>query len=565
MSNKEIARQFQYLADIMELHGDNPFKIRSYRNAYITLRKLQQPLSEMSESEIGALKGIGKAIVGKIRELTDSGEMQTLTQWQEKTPPGIQEMLRIKGFGPKKIRAIWEGLGVETVGELLYATNENRLVELKGFGEKTQAELRRQLEYYQTTKNQFHYATLERAVRPLLAQIWQRLPDARVELTGALRRACPTLVEIELIIGYAYDLRALFDGVLLEPLTEASATALDQVPTVADNEKIIRVRTGDNLPVTIYHCHPANFGSRQFRHTGSDAFIAAFVAVFPEVDFKNLDSESAVFERAGLSYIPPELRESDWAIERAQTGNLPKLIQPEDIRGVVHAHTTYSDGLHTLRDMAGHARELGYGYLGITDHSKAAFYANGLSPERVREQIAEIDQLNAEYTDFRILKGIECDILADGSLDYDDDTLSLFDFVIVSVHSNLRMDENKATQRLLRAIDHPYTSMLGHPTGRLLLSRPGYPIDHQRVIDACAEAGVSIELNANPYRLDLDWTWLPYAIERGVLISINPDAHSTGGMDDIRYGVAAARKGGLTKSNCINALEADDFLKRLRK
>ena len=249
----------------------------------------------------------------------------------------------------------------------------------------------------------------------------------------------------------------------------------------------------------------------------------------------------------------------------ARKGALPELINPTDIQGVIHSHTTYSDGINSLTEMAEAARAAGYSYIGITDHSKAAFYANGLSVERVLEQMAEIDQLNTQWDDFRILKGIESDILADGSLDYEEDILQRFDFVIASVHSNLRMDEAKATARLLAAIENPYTHILGHPTGRLLLSRPGYPIDHRKVIDACAANQVAIELNASPYRLDLDWTWIPYALEKGVLISINPDAHSIAGIQDIYFGTLAARKGGLTAERCLNARPADEFLAALKK
>ncbi len=262
-----------------------------------------------------------------------------------------------------------------------------------------------------------------------------------------------------------------------------------------------------------------------------------------------------MFERAGLPYLAPELRSAPDALSRA----IPELLDEEDIRGVVHAHSTYSDGLHALQEMAESARNAGFAYLVITDHSKSAFYANGLSIERVLAQMAEIEALNAAMAPFRIFKGIESDILADGSLDYPEEILAQFEVVIASVHSNLKMDEAKATARIIRAIENPHTRILGHPTGRLLLSRPGYPLDHRAVIDACAANGVAIELNANPYRLDLDWAWIPYAIEKQVWISINPDAHSREGIRDIHFGVLAARKGGLEKSRCLNAMDLESF------
>lgn len=548
MKNREIAAAFRELGQLMELHKDNPFKIRSYSNAYIKLRKLDTPLAEMSPEAIGALPGIGPAITSKIGELTSSGKMETLEKWRSKTPAGVREMLKIDGFGPKKIRTIWQDLGVETIGELMYAVNENRLVELKGFGAKTQEDLRQRLLFFQRSKGQFYYRDLIGPAQELLDLLQQTFGEGvRSELTGELRRAVTTPQAIEI-------------------LTTASSAELS---ALAEDEQIIGLEgVSENsyqaryqeLPLKIYSCTADNWGSRQFRYSGSSTFIQTFAGLQPSTDFSDLPTEADVFDRAGLQFLPPELRETEWGLGLAKAGQVPELLQVGDIRGVVHSHSTYSDGIHSLRAMAEAARDRGYGYLVITDHSQAAFYANGLKEGRVREQWAEIDELNEELTPFRIIKGIESDILNDGSLDYPDEVLSGFELIIASVHSNLRMDQAKATQRLLTAIQHPYTHMLGHPTGRLLLSREGYPIDHEAVIQACAEHRVAIELNANPARLDLDWSWIPYAMECGVPISINPDAHATGGIDDIQYGVLAARKGGLTKAACLNTKELADFL-----
>ena len=538
MTNKEIAKTFQLLGNIMELHGENPFKIRSYQSAYRNLRKLDRPLAEMSPEEIGAIKGIGKAITGKIGELLNGGKMATLERYIERTPPGVVEMLGISGFGPKKIRTIWQDLGAETIGELLYACNENRLIEIKGFGEKTQADLRIKLEYYLRSKGRFRYAQLEAEAKQLLAKVRQRLRGARVEWTGALRRGANIVDRIELLVGQT-DLELLFEEDLL--IREGQT---------ADYQD---ARNSDGFPVRIYSCTSDNFGTEQFRRTATTVFLESFRQLTEGQDFSNLAEESAVFERTGLSYLPPELRDTERHLSYARSGKVPVLVEETEMRGVVHLHTNWSDGLNTIREMADACRARGYEYMGLTDHSKSAFYANGLKVDRLLQQWAEVDALNEEYEDFRIFKGIESDILSDGSLDYDEDILQRFDFIIASVHSNLKMDEAKATTRLINAIEHPHTTILGHPTGRLLLSRPGYPIDHQRIIDACAEHNVAIELNANPYRLDLDYSWIPYAVERGVPVSINPDAHSTGGIDDIRYGTLAARKGGLTKAACWNA------------
>lgn len=546
MTNKEIAQSFQLLANLMELHGENSFKIRSYQNAYRAIRQLPEPLANMTQADIAAIKGIGKAIQGKIDELLTGGTMATLERYRAQTPDGLLEMLQIKGFGPKKISIIWQELGIESIGELLYAVNENRLIELKGFGVKTQEDLRQKLEYYQKSKGLYHHATLLAEAERLISLLTQAIPGIRVATTGALRRATNTAEAVSLLIGTDQPIRDQ-----LAPLF------IEWEVLGADS---FRAKSERDFPVHLFVTQTAHWGREQFKHTAAEAFRTALqVEVIPDKA-----TEAEVFASLDLPYIAPELRESSWGLELARQNRLPELLEITDIKGVVHSHTTYSDGLNTLEEMATYARNEGFEYLVITDHSKAAFYANGLSPERVRQQFEAIDRLNQQWTDFTILKGIESDILSDGSLDYDDELLAQFEVVIASIHSNLRMDEAKANQRLLAAIEHPYTHILGHPTGRLLLSRKGYPIDHHLIIDACAANGVAIELNANPYRLDLDWTWIPYALEKGVLISINPDAHSTQGIQDIRYGVAAARKGGLTAGQCLNALGLDDFKAALR-
>jgi len=544
MTNKDIARAFRQLADLMELHGENPYKVRSYQNAYLTLRRLDKPLSEMSDAEIGALKGVGKAIAAKIRELLDTGRLETLEKYRSLTPPGVQELLEVKGIGPKKVRTLWQELGVESPGELLYACNENRLVELKGFGPKTQEELRRKLEYFERSRNKFRYADVEAAGLALLQGIEQSLEGGRVSWAGELRRRCNVVKVLDFVVAGA-DL-------------EHVAAALNlETPAVEDG--VLRGVSPQGFPVRVVGCGLEEFGSKLFLHTAGKEFLDAFLAAAPETDFRRLPDEQAVFERAGLPFIAPELRDKAWAVQRALRGDLPRLLEEKDIRGVVHCHSTYSDGMHSLRQMATHARDRGFEYLVISDHSRSAFYANGLSIERLEKQWAEVEALNAELAPFRIFKGIESDILADGSLDYPDEVLARFDCVIASIHSNLRMDEEKATRRLLNAIENPHTRILGHPTGRLLLARQGYPIDHRRVIDACAANGVAIELNANPYRLDLDWEWIPYALEKGVLISINPDAHSLEGIQDLHFGVLSARKGALDAPNTLNAKNLQDF------
>lgn len=543
MSNKEIANAFDELANLLELHEDNAFKIRSYRNAYLTLRKLDRPLAEISEPELQGIKGIGMAISGKIRELLSGGRMKALDEARAQTPPGVVEMLQVNGFGPKKVRTVWRDMGIESIGELWYACNENRLVEFKGFGLKTQEDLKHKLEYYLRSKDKLHSDAAEEEADFVGAWLTGKLPGAFVSPVGEVRRRCSVVERLELLVGYNGELTPALDGETLRLEKEENG--------------VYHVRLENNTPVLLHRCLAEEFGSKLFKLTGSPAFLEAFVQAAPGLNFRGLRTEHEVFEKAGLPYVVPELREGPEVLALARAGNLPRLIEEADLRGVLHVHTTWSDGLHPLREMCAYARELGYAYIGITDHSQSAFYANGLKPDRVLAQLDEIDALNAEMAPFRILKGIESDILNDGSLDYETALLEKFDFVIASVHSNLKMTREKATERVVRAIENPHTTILGHPTGRLLLSREGYPLDWDAVFDACVRCGVAIELNANPYRLDLDWTLIPEATRRGIRISINPDAHSKEGIHDTRYGVLAARKGGLTAQQCFNA---QDFL-----
>ena len=543
MSNKEIAYAFDELANLMELHGDDEFRIRSYRNAYLALRKLDAPLAEMPDEEIKAIKGVGNAISGKIRELVDGGRMANLDKYREKTPAGVQEMLEINGFGPKKVRQVWQEMGIESVGELWYACNENRLVEYKGFGLKTQQDLLQKLDYFQKSRGKLHIDLADELAEFVCTQIAQKLPGAYVAPVGEVRRRCPVINHVEVLVGYNGEITAIFDP---------EKMVLEQ-----EVGKRSQVKLEGGSTVIIHQCLAEEFGSKLFRLTGSEEFVKGFAEANAGVEFRGLRSEEEVFEKAKTAFVVPELREAD-----SHTLHKPgtHLVEQQDLIGVLHVHTTYSDGMHSLRQMCERARELGYSYIGITDHSQAAFYANGLKPDRLQQQWDEIDALNAEMGPFRILKGIESDILNDGSLDYEDTILEKFDFIIASVHSNLRMSIDKATERVVRAIQHPRTTILGHPTGRLLLSREGYPLDWDAVFEACQKHKVAIELNAHPYRLDIDYTLIPKALAHGIPISINPDAHSMAGLEVVRYGLAVARKGGLTAGECLNAREMTNWI-----
>lgn len=533
MNNDEILDALEITAKLMELHDENPFKTKAYATAAFRLSKLRYDFEGKTREDIESIEGIGKSISGKIFDLMSTGTTAEYAEMMQKTPRGVVDMLGIKGLGPKKVRQLWQELNVESIGELLYACNENRLTALKGFGEKTQLQVKQAIEFRLSNEKKFHYAALEKPLLDLILRIKEDNKGIQVALTGQMARKCEVIDQVQILADRAFN-------------TEMSLA-----------------NHGIPLPVDCVFCEPAEFNYKLVELSSTTEHLRK--VNFSSLKERTFGSGQDVYSALGLQFIEPELREGLDEVRLAAENKIPGLIQFSDLKGVLHNHTTYSDGVHSLKEMAEHARSLGYLYLGICDHSKSAFYAQGLSIERVIEQQQEIDRMNQSYVDFRILKGIESDILNDGSLDYPEEILKTFDFIVASVHSNLKMDEAKATARLLKAIENPYTTILGHPTGRLLLARQGYPIDHKKVIDACAANKVSIELNAHPYRLDIDWRWIPYCMERGVLVSINPDAHHKEGYHDMYYGVCAARKGMLDKKGCLNARNLEDLLANFKR
>ncbi|MES2652430.1 MAG: helix-hairpin-helix domain-containing protein [Bacteroidota bacterium] len=550
MDNKTIARTFRLLSQLMELHEENPFKIKSIANASFKLDKLPFSLVGKTAEEIEKIDGIGKSISAKIVELLDTGGIKELSDLLAATPQGIVEMLGIKGIGPKKISIIWHDLKIDTVGELYYACNENRLIEAKGFGLKTQEEIKKVIEFKMAANGRFLYAHVEPIVNTLFSSLslWlnQIEHDALLGIGGQFRRCCEIIDEVQFVIG-ADNVQELNSKIV-----EFEIVLFEQSET---DHFYATTETG--LKIKLKIVSKADFYLAWFKETGNEDHVNEVLKRLTNTIFAN---EEAIYAEAGLAYIEPELREGFNEIELASTNSLPKLITFADLKGTLHNHSTWSDGVNTLEEMAVFCKEtLNLEYLGICDHSRSAFYAKGLDEQRVYGQHQEIDALNKKLTPFKIFKGIESDILNDGSLDYSEEVLKTFDFVVASIHSPLRMDEEKATARLIKAIENPYTTILGHPTGRLLLSRAGYPIDYKKVIDACAANGVVIEINANPLRLDLDWRWHRYALEKGVMLSINPDAHRREGFYDMHYGVLAARKGGLTADKNLNSLSLEEI------
>lgn len=554
MDNYTIAENFSLLSKLMDIHGENSFKSKTYAAAAFNIEKMPMQLKDTPKEKISAIKGIGPGTSEKVLEMIHTGQLTVLNELIANTPPGVIEMLNIKGIGPKKINTIWKEMEIESLGELLYACNENRLTLYKGFGEKTQQNVQEAIEFYFSNQGHFLYAQLSEFYPQVEGYLKKLFGPEKVRVTGAYRRQSLTIEELEFII--------LEPNEKVKPgfQTAQPPELLEETPC----SLLYKLKNGLKLKL---YTGVTNRAESLFTTSGSSEFLTAFAKTFPELNYSGNESEEdeVIFAKAGIPYIPPCLRETAGIIETARKQQLPVLIQPGDIRGIIHSHSNWSDGSNTLEEMADECIKRGLEYLVISDHSQTAGYANGLKEDRIRAQHKQVDDLNKQLAPFRIFKSIESDILNDGSLDYPASVLESFDLVIASVHSNLKMQEDKANKRLITAIENPYTTILGHMTGRLLLSRNGYPVDHKKIIDACAANHVVIELNAHPRRLDIDWQWISYALDKGVLISIDPDAHALDGYDDVKYGVLAAQKGGLTKGKNLSSFSLQDFTAFLEK
>jgi DNA polymerase (family 10) len=546
--NSFIADQFSLLSKLMDIHAENSFKAKAYSSAAFTIDKLPQQLSEIPAAKYASIKGIGDSAAKKINEIFEQGEIVALTELINKTPEGIMQMLKIKGIGPKKIAVIWKEMGIESIGELLYACNENRLTLYKGFGEKTQKSIQESIEYFLKNIGSYLYAQIEEFALALDANFKKQFSQNQFLLTGNFRRHIETIDKIEWVTDVPEA--ALQSYLLFENnfVTEQIDAALS-----------VYKGTTENIQLNFYHTSSEKLYKKLFLTSASEEFLNTWSEKFSFNDMHNYSSEEEIFSSVNIHFIPAYLRETSAIIDKATENILPEIIQPKDITAIIHSHSKWSDGNNTIEEMAKAAIAKGLQFLVISDHSKTAFYANGLTEDRLKAQHAEIDELNEKLKPFKIFKSIESDILNDGSLDYSDEILNSFDLVIASIHSNLKMSEEKAMMRLLTAIKNPFTSILGHCTGRLLLSRAGYPVQHKVIIDACAEHNVVIELNANPRRLDMDWRYINYCTEKNVLISINPDAHSIKAFEHPKYGVLAAQKAGITKKQNLSSYSLAEF------
>ena len=556
LDQKTTLRLLKRSIQLMELHDENSFKIRNYQSALNNIDRNDISIIDKSVEQLQAEAGMGKSIAEFVFALVTTGTHPYLEDLLAKTPSGILEILEIKGLGPKKVKALWEDLNITSTHELLEACQSGQVAKAKGFGEKTQESILQSLQFREANQGKWLYADIEELVTALGDQIKGLNGVTEVVTVGEFARKSEIIETVEWLIATENQRETLSKLSGLKNLEQ------DQKSSSPFKWKGKMIEPEVNM--LIHFAKPSHFVEEKIVRTGTKAHLLYLVEgekTLVDVLRENAPyiSEIEFFEKAGLPWIPEELREGYIEFDLAKQGKIPQLLEDKDLKGILHNHSTYSDGKHTLRQMAEYCKELGYQYLGISDHSRTAFYAGGLEIEKVQKQHQEIDQLNKELAPFIIFKGIESDILTDGSLDYPNEVLASFDFIVSSIHSNLGMDRKKATTRLLNAVMNPYTTILGHPTGRLLLRREGYPIDHKAIIDACAVHNVVIEINANPWRLDLDWRWVDYAMDKGVKLSINPDAHEMEGYADMKYGVIAGRKGGLTKDMTFNAMSADEI------
>src|SRR5687768_10745792 len=555
IDNYAIADKLSMLAKLMDIHGDNSFKAKSYTVAAFTIEKLPQQIAGLSPDKIFSIKGIGEGVGKKIVELIEVGELQLLKEYISKTPEGVLEMMNIKGLGPKKINTLWKEIGIDTIEDLQRLCVENKLAEKKGFGEKTQEKILESIQFQQQNDGKYLYAQVTDFAELFTTKLKTAFPENYLIITGDYRRQLEIVEKLEWVSTIPKEDLKKF---LLKNNFTLVSESNDSIAVSADNTIHLH-----------FHLPPEkDLQKTVFETSCSKEFFTVWQSS-AYTKTSDAKTEEEIFSVAGLSYIPSYLRESASIFIKAKNKtDFNNLIQPNEIKGLIHAHSNWSDGAYTIEQMANELIRLGFEYLVISDHSKAAYYASGLTEQRIKEQHKYIDELNQKLAPFKIYKSIECDILSDGTLDYTNKILSTFDLVIASIHSNLDMDEEKAMMRLMGAITNPYVTILGHMTGRRLLKRKGYPIDHKTIIDTCSAHNVVIEINSSPQRLDMDWRWVNYALEKNVLLSINPDAHSLDEFQYIKYGALVGQKGGLTKEKNLSSFskeEFENFLQRNKK
>jgi DNA polymerase (family 10) len=563
LNNKEVSAILREVSVLLELKGENPFKVRAYSNAARSINLLEEEIVLLAkEKRLKKIQGIGEALASQITELVETGGLQLLEDLKSTIPSGHLDLLKIPGLGPKKVKVLHDSLNIQTIGELEYACLENRLIELEGFGQKTQGKILHGIQQVKKYQGRFLFGEVISQAEEILTRISSHPKVNRASLAGSLRRKMEIVRNINLVVSSSSPQEIL--------------TAFSKFPEVEvvqfKDKSNARYSLTSGMEIHLQIASDRTFPASLYQLTGNLDHWNAMVKKAASMDLELTDQgmrrnnktvlceeEEGIFDALGLDIIPPELREEQGEIEAAESRTLPHLVEGKDIQGVFHVHSAYSDGTKSIKTMAEAAKKMGFSYMGLSDHSQSAGYAGGLTAEKLKKQWDEVNRLNEENTGFHVFRGIESDILPDGSLDYDEATLKQFDFVIASVHSHFNMGLEEMTERVLKAIRNPYTTMLAHPTGRLLLAREPYAIEMTRIIDEAAKTGVAIELNAHPYRLDIDWRLCKVAKGKGVKIAINPDAHDEEGLSHTPFGIGIARKGWLEPNNILNTLDLDQI------
>ncbi len=567
MDKTQISDVLDEVGTLLELKGENPFKSRAFHNAARVLAGVTEDLKTLVDNgDIRKIKGIGESTAKIISDLVKTGKSPDHESLKKGFPPGIFDMMKIQGMGPKKVAFLYKKMKISSIDGLEKAAKAGKLEKLEGFGKKTEENILLGIEQVRKHSSKFHINVAETAARSIFDVIKAHRGIIRAELAGSLRRRKETIGDIDIVVSAKKkDAKEIFKLFTTHKSVERITTQGETKASVVLDAGIncdLRVVDDKEFPFALNYFTGSKEHNIRVRQRANENgwTLNEYGFAIPETGEKGRKSkkivpcktEAEIYKAVGLEYVEPELREDFGEIEASQAGKLPKLVTYNDIRGTFHCHTNYSDGHNTLSEMAAGAQKLGWEYLGIADHSKVAAYANGLSEERVKKQHKEIDALNEKFKNFRLFKGSEVDILTNGDMDFNDKTLASFDYVVASVHSNFKLNESDMTKRILKALKNKYVTILGHLTGRLLLERDGYPLNQTEIINAAADLGKIIEINAHPMRLDLDWRMVKYAIGKGVLISINPDSHVVSGLTDVRYGVGIARKGWCEKKDILN-------------
>ena len=570
MEKDQVAAALEEVGTLLELQGENAFKCQAYHNAARTIEQLEVPLGEVvAAGQLGTIRGIGERLREQVTTLYHTGQLPLLDELRRKTPPGLLQMLRIQGLGPKKVKALYDQLGIDDLDKLAQACAAGQVATLKGFGEKTQQKILEGITFLGQMGQRVRIDQALALAQSLLDGIRSAPGVVRVELCGSLRRRKETIKDIDILVS-AEDAGPVMDRFVGLPGVEQviGRGETKSSVTVAGGGVVmnadLRVVSDEQFPFALNYFTGSKEHNVALRQRSIDRGLKlneyALAGHGKSVRCKD---EADLYRALGLDFVEPEMREHTGEIEAAEAHALPDLVTADDIRGVFHCHTNWSDGANTLEEMALAAKALGLQYLGLGDHSQSLTVANGLTPARVRQQQEQIDALNAKLKGIKLFKGIECDILADGRLDYDDDVLATFDYVVASVHSHFKQTREEMTARIVKAVSHPRVTMLGHATGRLLLRRDAYQVDLEAVLRAAAEHGTMVEINAHPQRLDLDWVHCKRAKALGIKLVINPDAHHTDQIGLYRYGVDVARRGWLEKKDVFNTGTAAQVTKAL--